>query len=179
MSNTAALMMQAAGTGFQIGGQLYRGEQAEKLSEYEAKQYEAQAPEAVAAAQRQMLEQREKTTQVASRAQAIGAASGAGGVGLDKIFSDIEKAGEYRALAAKYQGDVQAKSFKEKAEAARYRGKVIKEESIMDALGTGAKGTYGIMKTMDFGDLGGKTLDDTVDPKTGWRTTTRRAGWLW
>lgn len=90
--------------------------------EHQAAQARINAGQEKAVAQRRSLEERKRGELIASRAQAVGAASGVGGESLERVFGDIGAEEEYRATLALYEGDVAARSLKLQAETKVFEG---------------------------------------------------------
>lgn len=84
---------------------------------------EQQATLSVAAAQRQMLEERKQARLLESRALAVAAASGAGtgGTVID-VISDIAAEGAYRSSLALFEGKERARQLRVGAEIRREGG---------------------------------------------------------
>lgn len=101
-----------------------QGKQVAAARAYEAAQLEQNAGQERAAAQRRALEQRRRAMLVASRAQALAAASGGdvSDVTVEKIISDIAGEGEYRALLELYEGEERARRMQMGADVARLEG---------------------------------------------------------
>lgn len=106
-----------------------RGEAIRRAKEYEALQYEQQAGQVVAAAQRVAGQERQKAKVIASRALALAAASGAGAsdTTVDNILADIDGEGAYRASVALYQGEEHARRLKMAAYGRRLEGEAAKD----------------------------------------------------
>ena len=89
----------------------------------EADQLDANAKNAVAVAQRKMLEERRRGDLIASKALAIAAA---GGGATDKsvvnIISDLKGEGSYRATLALYEGEDKARLLRNQASLTRFEG---------------------------------------------------------
>lgn len=96
------------------------------LKENEAVQAEQNAGQAIAAAQRVRDEQTRQATLVASRAQAVAAASGGGAsdATVVNLISRIKGEGAYRGMVAVYQGEEQARKLRLVASTKRYEGAV-------------------------------------------------------
>lgn len=92
---------------------------------YDAAQQESQANSAAATGQRASIEEQRKMRLAQSRAQAVGAASGAGALDPTALNIDSKIAGEgtYNALTQLYAGDTEAQSLKTGAALSRYEGK--------------------------------------------------------
>ena len=140
--------------------------QAKVSAEFEAKQADYLAGQAVAISQREAYEQRRMSALLASKALSIAAASGAGAsdptvVGL---IGEIYAEGAYRSALAMYEGEETARSYKVSAAARRAGGesfaaaRTAEGESIARAsnlsatstLISGASSLFG-----SFGSMGG------------------------
>lgn len=129
----AAAGIQVVGTVLSAAGQLKAGGAAKragrerrKVSQFEARQLEQQAGQAVASAQRGAMEEQRRADLMSSRALAL-AASGGGGVDdptMVSLFSDIESEGAYRAGISLYQGEEEARKLKMAATAKRMEGEI-------------------------------------------------------
>ena len=123
------LVAGVAGSAAQANAARKSGKRGQQAKEYEARQYETQAIQSVASAQRDMLNERKKKELVVSRAQAL-AAFGGGGVSdptVQNIISDIDSEGAYREAVALYQGEEEARKLNEAASLARKEGVIIRE----------------------------------------------------
>lgn len=87
----------------------------------------------MAAATREAQEERRRSELIQSRARAVGAASGAGGPGLVKIYSDLAAEGEYRVLSRVWQGQNDAEGLIAQAEA---HGKAARDAKVMGVINT-------------------------------------------
>lgn len=158
----APLAIMAAGAILGAAGQYQQGRAARRQGEqlqiakgYEAQQLEINAGQAQAAAQRKSMEERRRASLVASRAQAVAAASGAGvsDPTVENILEDIAGEGEYRAGLAAFEGEESARRMRMGADAARYEGATAAERgraagraanlSAVGTLATAAGGLYG------------------------------------
>lgn len=114
-----------------VGGSLLAASGARKAgkaqnvaAKYEAKQLASQANEAVAASQREAMEQRREANLVGSRALALAAASGGGASdpSVMKLLADLKGEGAYRSSVALYQGEERARQLRMGAAASRFSG---------------------------------------------------------
>jgi hypothetical protein len=129
----APLVFQIAGTVLSVAGamsaaqaQKRQAQQAQQLKEYEAAQMEQNAGQELAAGQRRAMEERRRATMLASRALAVGAASGGGTSGsVEEIISDIAGEGAYRAGLEIFGSEDRARRLRMGAEGARYEGDSI------------------------------------------------------
>lgn len=112
--------LQVAGTIAQSNAQRSAGEAAQTEANYKAQQADVNAGQERAASQRKAMEQTRQAALVSSRARAVGAASGAG---TDtNIESNIAGEGEYRSLAALYEGEDKARGLVGQASLSRFEG---------------------------------------------------------
>jgi hypothetical protein len=155
----APLAFAIAGTVMSVVGQISAGQAqkrqaqaAQQAKEYEAAQAEVNAGQEMAAAQRRALDERRRATMLASRALAVGAASGAGTSGsVEEIISDIAGEGSYRAALQIYGGEDRARRLQAGAAGARYEGDSLASfgrsqatGSYIGALGRGISGGYSL-----------------------------------
>jgi len=105
-----------------------QGQQVGQAKDYQAAQFDEQAGQAQAVAQRNALEQRRRAKLVASRALAVAAASGgsASDPTVAKLIADIDGEGAHRAALELYQGEDQARKLRMAGDAARYEGEVAR-----------------------------------------------------
>lgn len=103
-----------------------QGEAMQVAKQFEADQMDQNAGQVQAASQRNAMEQRRRASMVASRALAVSAAGGAGASDptIEKIISDIDGEGEYRAGLAIYEGEERARRMRMGADAAEFEGGV-------------------------------------------------------
>lgn len=88
----------------------------------QAEQARANAIQEEAFAQREAFNERKKGELVASRALAVGAASGVGVESLDNVFGDIGQEEEFRALDALFRGDRAAQNLRYQADLKVFEG---------------------------------------------------------
>lgn len=147
-----ALAATVVGTMMQAKGQMDQAEAAKAQGmairgekQFEADQLDENAGQLQASAQRQAQIERRHANLVASRALALGGASGAGlsDPTMAGILTDIEAEGSYRAASAIYEGDSRARRLRMGADAARFEGDVGLQggESRASALRTTAAGS--------------------------------------
>lgn len=115
-----------------------QGEAANAAAQARAAQMRAQANAEQAAGQRAYLDEKRQTNYVASRAQAVAAASGAGvsDPTVANIISGIQGEGEYRALTAMYQGDVTAKGLEYGADVSEREGRAARSSGYLKGAAT-------------------------------------------
>jgi hypothetical protein len=106
---------------------------ADKQGRAAAAAAKAQAKGEAAAASQEAAEDRRQARYAASRAQAVAAASGAGGVGAINKIAEIEGEGEYRALMRLHNGGQRANIAMSQARAARDEGRMGAVSSLMKA----------------------------------------------
>lgn len=119
------------------------GRQAQAAA-FDAAQLDVNAGQAIAAAQREGLEQERQARLIASRALAVGAATGsASDPTVVNVIADIEGVGALRKATAIYQGEEQARKLRMGAAARRFEGDLALEagELTSDAYKTAAFGT--------------------------------------
>ena len=107
------------------GGQLIQGFSASRAAEAEAAQLRERAMATRAEAGAAAREEKRQSRLKQSRAQAVGASSGAS---LDdptfvNLMGDIEAEGEYRALSRMYEGETSARSDERLAKARKRQGR--------------------------------------------------------
>ena len=122
----AGPFLQAAGAVVGVGSTIAAGQQAKKQGEMQASQLVAKANEERGIAQRAAAQEKKKSQYVKSRAIALAAASGAGGVEdptISNIVSDIESEGEIRGLNALYSGESMARTLTGSAIASQIEGR--------------------------------------------------------
>ena len=144
---TAGGGMSAIGGGMQAGGQIFQGIAAKKSADSEAKQYMAKAAEEKAAGSIAAYEKGKETDKLVSRQVAVGAAGGAGGLGLLDIIADTQTRGDYLRDMELAGGENRSRGMADKAAAAKVKGKNALIGSFLEA-GTsiakaGHKGKYG------------------------------------
>lgn len=148
----AALAATLVGTAMQVGGQMTQasaaaqaGQQQFLAKQFEADQLDQNAGQVEAAAQRQAQIERRQANLIASRALAIGGASGAGlsDPTMAGILTDIEAEGSYRAASAIYEGADRARRMRMGADAAMFEGGMLLQggQTRSRAMRTAAVGT--------------------------------------
>jgi hypothetical protein len=101
------------------------GQTQQNLSNFEAEQYDQAAGESLAVSQRKAAEERRVGRIQGSRALALAAASGGGTGGtVANIIADLAGEGAYRSAVALYEGEAQARKYRQAASGKRYEGKV-------------------------------------------------------
>lgn len=119
-----SLIAGVGGSAMQASAAREAGKAGQEMKELEAQNYEAQAVQSVASAQREMLNERRRKELVVSRAQAL-AAFGGGGVNdptVQNIIGDLEGEGAYREAIALYQGEEEARKLEYAAGLSRLEG---------------------------------------------------------
>jgi hypothetical protein len=146
--------MQAAGTVFSAYSQHQGGADQRRLTNFQADQLDYNAGQSKAAAQRNAFEERRKARLVSSRAQAVAAASGSGASDptVLNIMGDITRQGEYNALTALYNGDVQAHDQRFAAQTRRASGAMAQSAADTQALSTVLSGAASLYDR--YGDQG-------------------------
>lgn len=142
-----ANMGQLIGAGMQAGGSVFQGIAAKKAGDSEAKQYMAKAAEEKAAGSIAAYEKGKETDKLVSRQTAIGASSGAGGIGLLDIITDTKERGDYLRDMELVNAENRSRGMADRAAAAKVKGKNALIGSFLDAgaaIGKAAyKGKYG------------------------------------
>jgi hypothetical protein len=118
-----------------VVGQQKAGKDAQRSLDYQAAQYNQNAGQTQAAAQRIAENQRRDARLLTSRAQAI-AGGGAGDVSVVKTISDISAEGELRALSALYEGDSSAQEMRDRAKAKVFEGGQARTAANLASAGT-------------------------------------------
>lgn len=130
-----AWIAQLVGTGVQMYGQNDAARAGEAQSNFQTAQLEQNAGSTQASFQRTAEDKRRQATLLASRVQAL-AGGGAGDVSVVKTIADISAEGEYRALSALYEGDVQAQEMRNRAKARVFEGGQMRKANNLAAAGT-------------------------------------------
>lgn len=155
------------GTVLNAGSQVAGGYQANKAARFEAAQADVNAGQAQAASQRNAADEARKGAFVASKAQALAAASGAGATDPTVVTNIAEIAREtaYRESMAMYGGDERARAFKTQAAALRAQGSAAQRAGWMSGFGTIVKGADSLFGKYGRGGIGyGKTKAEDADP---------------
>lgn len=126
------------GTGLTAAGTIYSGRQAAAAGEFEAKQLKAKGEDERAIANRRSMEARRNAQRLAGRARAVAGASGGtvSDPSVTSILANIEREGEYNALAEMYRGQTNQATLNTQANAAKLEGKQARTASYLDAAGT-------------------------------------------
>lgn len=153
------------GTGINVLGEQKAARAADANASSVASQLNYNAGQSRAMAQRQAINENRNTAYVTSRAQALAAASGGGASdpGVTSIIGNIQGEGEYRALTALANGDVQASGLEAQARAVRNMGSAQRTAANMSSVSTVLNGAS------SFWNKYGKTTrnaDATSDPGT-------------
>lgn len=137
MAQAIPFALMAASAGISAAGSIVGSKAESKALKAEADQLDAQAGRERATSQRAAMEQRRQSRLLASRAIAVGAATGGA---LDptvlNIISRLEGEGEYRALSALYEGEEEAIGLENQAAARRREAKNVKKGGLLKAAGT-------------------------------------------
>lgn len=139
----------AAGTAFSAEGTLAAGKNAQALGQYQNLQYQAEADNAVATAQRQMIDQQRQGGLVQSTLQARAAAGGgtATSPSILNVGSQIAGRSEYNALMDLSSGQDAAAGYLNQGQAAIYGGNLAQQASVYSAAGTVASGAGSMFRT--------------------------------
>jgi len=119
----------------------YKGYQAKKLKEEEAKGLQEAAVRQMAITSREMAEEIRNKELMHSRAIAVAGMSGAGTDGLTKLLGDLNTEGEYRVMSVLWNGQNEAQGLQYRAEAAEREGKAAQTAGIIDGI-TSAVSAY-------------------------------------
>ena len=137
MAHALPIALAVGGAAISGAGTIIGAHDKDKALRKEALQLERQAGIERAASQRKAMEEKRQARLVASRAQAVGAATGGA---LDptvvNAMADIEGEGEFRALTALYEGEEEARGLEAQAVARRKEGKNAKKASYFQAAGS-------------------------------------------
>lgn len=132
-----APILGAVGTGIQVLGTIQAGNDANARAQYEAKQQEMQADEAVAASQRDAAAEHRQGQQLLSQQRA--AIAGSGGSLTDPsvidLMGDTAAEANLAARTRMYQGDQQARGYNDAAKASRISGRNARTASLISAAG--------------------------------------------
>lgn len=136
-----AQILQGLGTGLELYG-LYKQAGMAKAMGRLRKQYAVKAAgETIAAGQREALEQRRQADILASRAIAVAAAGGrSGDQSAQKIITDIQGEGAYRAAVAMYDAEEQSKKLLFEGKMAEYSGEQEAKNLKYKMIGTALSG---------------------------------------
>lgn len=112
------------GPGLRAGAGIGAGYQARDASLLNAAEYEIAGGQAVAVSQLRAADERKRAALLASRAQALAAASGAGATDATviDIIANIAGEGAYRSELAMYEGKEAQRAARARAAGARYQG---------------------------------------------------------
>lgn len=131
----------SGGTMLSAGSQIVAGIGARRAGDAAASMADIGSGNALAASQRVAQEEDRHAKAVASRAQAVAAASGAGTGGtVHDVISGIAKEGAYRSQLALYNGEERARILKQQAANARYEGQAKQRAGFIGSIGTILKG---------------------------------------
>jgi hypothetical protein len=132
----------------------YKGYQAKKLKDEEAKGIREAAGRTMAITTRKMQEEIRNKELMHSRAIAVAGASGAGTAGLTKLLGDLNTEGEYRVMSVLWNGLNEAEGLQYRAEAAEREGDAAQTAGVIDGI-TSAVSAYSGMGGMTGGGPGG------------------------
>lgn len=121
MAESIPIALTLLGAGTEAGGSILSGNSQAGELRTQAAQLEANALADRATSQRRASEERRQARLTASRTLAVAASSGAGADDptIMNLMADMEGEGEYRALAALYEGETAARAQEEQAKANR------------------------------------------------------------
>lgn len=138
MAGPLTVGLKAAGSLISAGGTIASGIAQNKAAKFEAKQMERQGKAEMARGSRVAAEEARQKRIALSRAQALGAASGAGRA--SRLEGELEREGAYRSLTAVWEGEERAAGRFAQAKARRFEGKQAKAAGFVRGLGTLASG---------------------------------------
>lgn len=139
----------------------YKGYQAKKLKEEEAKGLQEAATRQMALTSREMAEEIRNKELMHSRAIAVAGVSGAGTDGLTKLLGDLNTEGEYRIMSVLWNGQNEAEGLIYRAEAAQREGKAAQTAGWIDGITSAVSAYVG---------MGGKA-PGPGDPTAGLKST--------
>ena len=134
-------MAQLAVAAVMLVGGAYKGYQAKKLKDEEAKGLREAGMRQMAITSREMQEEARNKELMHSRAIAVAGASGAGTDGLTKLLGDLNTEGEYRVMSVLWNGLNEAEGLEYRAEAAEREGKAAQTAGLIDGV-TSAVSAY-------------------------------------
>ena len=123
-------------TGFKVGAALFGGSQAKKAGRREGALLRQQAGARRGEGHYAAEEERRQARYIGSRAQAVSAASGAGGTGVVNLLADLDAEGEYRALTRRYSADTEALDLDARAQMAEKGGSAGQSAGYLSAATT-------------------------------------------
>lgn len=136
----------AASTGATIlstAGAISAAKSQRAMGNYQAQLAEKRAKEEKALSIKRSQEHRRRGRIAASRARAVGAASGGG---LDvNLMEDLEEETEIRAMNAIWEGEARASDFRQQGKEARARGRAGAQASMIQGAGTLLGGVDNLM----------------------------------
>lgn len=113
---SAGSQVQAGRTTSQVG------QAQQRIAQNEAAELDRYANQEIAASHRASAEERRVANLASSRAQALAAASGAGGPTVARIISGLAGEGAYRSAVQLYEGEQKARGIRAKAYGVRQQG---------------------------------------------------------
>jgi len=128
----------------------YKGYQAKKLKDEEAKGIREAAGRTMAITTRKMQEEIRNKELMHSRAIVVAGASGAGTEGLTKLLGDLNTEGEYRVMSVLWNGLNEAEGLQYRAAAAEREGNAAQTAGVIDGI-TSAVSAYSGMGGMGGG----------------------------
>jgi len=164
--------MQLAVAAVMFVGSAYKGKEKQKLKEREATAYEEARDRRMAAATREVSEERRKKEFMYSRALAVTGSQGGtmSDPGIHALLSDLNAEGEYRMMSVLWTGADEAAGLRYRADAARREGQAAFEAGVIDGITSAVKGYVGM-----GGTFGGGSMMQPGDPTTAsfFETTTQ------
>lgn len=170
-------MAQLAVAAVMFLGSAYKGAQAKKLKDQEALAYEAARDRRMAAATREVAEERRKKEFMYSRALAVAGSQGASQAdpGIHALLSDLNAEGEYRMLSVMWAGTNEAEGLRYRAEAARREGEAAYDAGIVTGITSAVSSYYGMGgfsgKPAPTGGGGGGSSGTTIPRPSGFEAS--------
>jgi hypothetical protein len=159
-----AVPLMIAGTAVSAGSSILGGLYANSAGKAMQKQYKNQANTERAVAQRQGIKDHRESQLTESRAIAVGAASGAGGVeteGFSNIVAGINEQGYMNYMTSIWNGENKAQGLIYQGKIARAEGKQKKQAGFLQAATTVLSSASSIAGGMGGGGMGGASYGAT------------------
>ena len=142
MADPLTIGLMVAGMAISAAGTISSGIAQKNAADFEASQLERQGKADRAQGSRIAAEESRQRRIKLSRAQAVGAASGAGRAA--RVEGELELEGRYRELTAVWEGGERAAGRSAQASARRTEGRVARAAGFVRGVGTLASGLGGI-----------------------------------
>lgn len=126
---------------------VYKGVQARKQKYAEGEEYLKASDRRKAAMTREVAEAETVKKTIASRARAVAAVQGGGGLGtsgMTRIMGDLNAEGDYRILTAMWQGLNDADALTYRSEAAMREGDAAFEAGVIDGVTSAISAYFGM-----------------------------------